>query len=117
VWQCELVLSWPEISVITPTVRSSLVLRYEKSAVHYAETQSSFEEIALKFLQAWQIEALKTFLKKVSSSDERSLEFTLCLLFCILQSRQYSFSVEEMYYHKANCTIDMMITMMTMMIY
>lgn len=37
---------------------------YEKSAVHYAETQSSFEEIALKFLQVWQIEALKTFLKK-----------------------------------------------------
>lgn len=38
--------------------------QYEKSAVHYAETQSSFEEIALKFLQVWQIEALKTFLKK-----------------------------------------------------
>jgi hypothetical protein len=37
---------------------------YEKSAMHYAETQSSFEEIALKFLQVWQIEALKTFLKK-----------------------------------------------------
>ncbi|GFG37001.1 hypothetical protein Cfor_07076 [Coptotermes formosanus] len=37
---------------------------YGKSAVHYAETQSSFEEIALKFLQVWQIEALKTFLKK-----------------------------------------------------
>ncbi|XP_067005382.2 vacuolar protein sorting-associated protein 18 homolog isoform X2 [Anabrus simplex] len=37
---------------------------YEKSAVHYAETQSSFEEITLKFLQVWQIEALKTFLKK-----------------------------------------------------
>ncbi|KDR19383.1 Vacuolar protein sorting-associated protein 18-like protein, partial [Zootermopsis nevadensis] len=37
---------------------------YEKSAVHYAETQSSFEEVTLKFLQVWQIEALKTFLKK-----------------------------------------------------
>ncbi|XP_049801385.1 vacuolar protein sorting-associated protein 18 homolog isoform X1 [Schistocerca nitens] len=37
---------------------------YEKSAIRYAETHSSFEEIALKFLQAWQIEALNTFLKK-----------------------------------------------------
>jgi Pep3/Vps18/deep orange family. len=40
--------------------------QYEKSAVHYAETHSSFEEIALKFLQVWEIDALKTFLKKVS---------------------------------------------------
>ena len=70
-----MVLSWPVISVVTSTVCLSLVLRYEKSAVHYAETQSSFEEIALKFLQVWQIEALKTFLKKVSGSDEWSLEF------------------------------------------
>nr|CAD7458172.1 unnamed protein product [Timema tahoe] len=37
---------------------------YEQSALHYAETQSSFEEIALKFLQVWEIEALKTFLIK-----------------------------------------------------
>lgn len=37
---------------------------YEQSALYYAETQSSFEEIALKFLQVWQIQALKTFLKK-----------------------------------------------------
>lgn len=38
--------------------------------MHYAETQSSFEEVTLKFLQVWQIEALKTFLKKVSVSFE-----------------------------------------------
>ncbi|PSN40464.1 Vacuolar protein sorting-associated protein 18 [Blattella germanica] len=38
--------------------------QYEKSAAIYAETQSSFEEIALKFLQVWQIDALKMFLKK-----------------------------------------------------
>ncbi|OAD60045.1 Vacuolar protein sorting-associated protein 18 like protein [Eufriesea mexicana] len=37
---------------------------YEKSALIYADTHSSFEEICLKFLQEWQIEALKTFLKK-----------------------------------------------------
>ncbi|KAG7209765.1 hypothetical protein KM043_011388 [Ampulex compressa] len=37
---------------------------YEKSALIYADTHSSFEEISLKFLQEWQIEALKTFLKK-----------------------------------------------------
>ncbi|CAG2063003.1 unnamed protein product, partial [Timema podura] len=39
-------------------------MKYEQSALHYAETQSSFEEIALKFLQVWEIEALKTFLIK-----------------------------------------------------
>jgi hypothetical protein len=61
------------ILVVTSTVRSSLVARYEKSAVRYAETQSSFEEIALKFLQMWQIEALKTFLKKVSGVPWRNL--------------------------------------------
>jgi hypothetical protein len=61
--------------------------------VHYAETQSSFEEISLKFLQVWQIEALTTFLKKVSVSDEWSLEYAFCLLLCIPQSLQYSFSV------------------------
>ncbi|KAF3420783.1 hypothetical protein E2986_04403 [Frieseomelitta varia] len=37
---------------------------YEESALIYADTHSSFEEISLKFLQEWQIEALKTFLKK-----------------------------------------------------
>lgn len=37
---------------------------YEKSAMIYADTHSSFEEISLKFLQEFQIEALKTFLKK-----------------------------------------------------
>ncbi|XP_032674629.1 vacuolar protein sorting-associated protein 18 homolog isoform X2 [Odontomachus brunneus] len=37
---------------------------YEKSALIYADTHSSFEEISLKFLQEWQIEALKTFLRK-----------------------------------------------------
>jgi hypothetical protein len=92
-----LVLSWPVIAIITSAICSSLVLRYEKSAVHYAGTQSSFEEIALKFLQVWQIEALKMFLKKVSGSDEWSLEFTVFLLFYIPQSLHYEFSVEEMY--------------------
>ncbi|KAK0168771.1 hypothetical protein PV327_002541 [Microctonus hyperodae] len=37
---------------------------FEKSAIIYADTHSSFEEISLKFLQESQIEALKTFLKK-----------------------------------------------------
>lgn len=50
----------------TILVRSDLFCRYELSAIHYAETYSSFEEIALKFLQVWQIQALKTFLRKVS---------------------------------------------------
>ncbi|KAJ8667382.1 hypothetical protein QAD02_009044 [Eretmocerus hayati] len=37
---------------------------YEKSALIYADTHSSFEEISLKFLQENQIEALKMFLRK-----------------------------------------------------
>ncbi|XP_011498125.1 PREDICTED: vacuolar protein sorting-associated protein 18 homolog isoform X2 [Ceratosolen solmsi marchali] len=37
---------------------------YERSALIYADTHSSFEEISLKFLQENEIEALKTFLKK-----------------------------------------------------
>ncbi|KAK7864534.1 hypothetical protein R5R35_007310 [Gryllus longicercus] len=38
--------------------------QYEQSALHYAETQCSFEEVALKFMQVREVEALKTFLKK-----------------------------------------------------
>lgn len=41
-----------------------MLSRFEKSALIYADTHSSFEEISLKFLQENQIEALKTFLKK-----------------------------------------------------
>ncbi|OXU27272.1 hypothetical protein TSAR_013576 [Trichomalopsis sarcophagae] len=37
---------------------------YDTSALVYADTHSSFEEITLKFLQENQTEALKTFLKK-----------------------------------------------------
>lgn len=39
---------------------------YEMSAMYYALTKSSFEEIALKFVQADKSDALKTFLMKVS---------------------------------------------------
>jgi len=39
--------------------------RYEKSAVYYALTKSSFEEIALKFSKIEDSVALKTFLMKV----------------------------------------------------
>lgn len=49
-----------------------LFYRYEKSAIIYADTHSSFEEISLKFLQESQIEALKTFLKKVGNWMIRS---------------------------------------------
>ncbi|KAG8227379.1 hypothetical protein J437_LFUL000387 [Ladona fulva] len=37
---------------------------YQKSALHYAKSHCSFEEITLKFLQVEEIEALKTFLIK-----------------------------------------------------
>lgn len=38
--------------------------QYDESALHYAQTQSSFEEISLKFLQVHQMQALKLFLRK-----------------------------------------------------
>ncbi|XP_046406330.1 vacuolar protein sorting-associated protein 18 homolog [Ischnura elegans] len=45
--------------------------QYEESAIHYAKTHCSFEEIALKFLQANEIEALKMFLiKKLETLKE-----------------------------------------------
>nr|XP_018899049.1 PREDICTED: vacuolar protein sorting-associated protein 18 homolog isoform X1 [Bemisia tabaci] len=37
---------------------------YVNSALLYADTQSSFEEIALKFLQIWELNGLKLFLRK-----------------------------------------------------
>lgn len=41
------------------------IFRYEESAMIYAQTGSSFEDIALKFLADKQINALKIFLRKV----------------------------------------------------
>ncbi|XP_071444491.1 vacuolar protein sorting-associated protein 18 homolog [Hetaerina americana] len=38
--------------------------QYQESAIHYAKSHCSFEEISLKFLQIGQVEALKTFLIK-----------------------------------------------------
>lgn len=70
--------------------RSFFLFRYEKSATIYAETHSSFEEISLKFLQEWEIEALKTFLKKVSTTffyryleifEETEIDFILLNFF------------------------------------
>ena len=43
-----------------------LKFRYEESALIYADTHSSFEEISLKFLQEREMKALKTFLKAVN---------------------------------------------------
>src|SRR5258705_6813151 len=40
---------------------------YQKSAFHFAQTQASFEETALKFLRVEQQDALKTFLCRVST--------------------------------------------------
>ncbi|XP_046364864.1 vacuolar protein sorting-associated protein 18 homolog isoform X1 [Haliotis rufescens] len=42
--------------------------KYEASAAMYAETQNSFEEIALKFIRLPQKEALKTFVQKKLSA-------------------------------------------------
>ncbi|XP_071479921.1 vacuolar protein sorting-associated protein 18 homolog [Diadema antillarum] len=38
--------------------------KYEKSAIYYAMTEKSFEEISLKFIEAKQTDALKVFLMK-----------------------------------------------------
>ncbi|KAI5729086.1 hypothetical protein M8J77_025183 [Diaphorina citri] len=37
---------------------------YEASALLWARTQASLEDIALRFLQVWQVDALRTYLKK-----------------------------------------------------
>ncbi|XP_033107072.1 vacuolar protein sorting-associated protein 18 homolog [Anneissia japonica] len=42
--------------------------RYEKSAMYFALTERSFEEIALKFIESKQTDALKSFLEKKLSS-------------------------------------------------
>ncbi len=39
--------------------------RYEKAAQLYAQTEASFEEVALKFMEIKQEEALQTFLLEV----------------------------------------------------
>ncbi|XP_065343009.1 vacuolar protein sorting-associated protein 18 homolog [Cloeon dipterum] len=56
--------------------------KYLESAHAFAETQSSFEEIALKFLQKWEIEALKTFLRlkleKIKPQDKTQITM-LCI--------------------------------------
>ncbi|XP_054749145.2 vacuolar protein sorting-associated protein 18 homolog [Lytechinus pictus] len=40
------------------------IQKYEKSAMYYAMTEKSFEEISLKFIEAKQTDALKVFLMK-----------------------------------------------------
>jgi len=45
-------------------------IRYEKAAQFYAQTEASFEEIALKFMEIKQEDALQTFLLEVSNSSE-----------------------------------------------
>ncbi len=43
-----------------------VIFRYEMSAMYYAMTKASFEEVALKFVQLDDSHALKTFLLKVT---------------------------------------------------
>ena len=48
--------------------------KFEESASLYSQLDGiSFEEIALKFLQAHQVEALKLYLVKVSEAKSRSI--------------------------------------------
>ena len=44
--------------------------RYIESAIYYAQTQNSFEEICLKYLELGDVTALRTFLTyKLNSLD------------------------------------------------
>ena len=51
---------------------SSFKLRYKESAEVYAQTENSFEEICLKFLEVNDMTALRTFLDKKASIIEKS---------------------------------------------
>ncbi len=48
---------------------------YQRSAEMFAQTQNSFEEVALKFIQLHQKEALKTFLLKKLAGLRLQVEF------------------------------------------
>lgn len=57
--------------------------QYEKAAQLYAQTEASFEEVALKFMEMKQEEALQTFLLEVSCAEEMTYVFLSPFFFVI----------------------------------
>ena len=58
--------------------------RFAESAVVFAQTQTSFEEIALKFIDLKQTEALKAFLKKKLDSLSSKVVTISCRVLLLL---------------------------------
>ena len=53
------------IMALSPKIEScQLCFRFEESAMMYAQTQNSFEEIALRFIKLDKKDALKSFIHK-----------------------------------------------------
>ena len=63
---------------------SFFVTRYDKSALYFAMTERSFEEVALKFIEAQQTTALRMFLSKKLSALKHEVSWSVCLSVCLL---------------------------------
>jgi hypothetical protein len=57
-----------------------LFYRYEESAVLYAQTRNSFEEVALKFIRLDRKDALRSFILKKLSSLSSQVKFIPSIL-------------------------------------
>ena len=57
-----------------------LTVRYQEAAISFSQSQLSFEEVALKFIQVNRTDALKTFLikKLVSLKEKVSEKVIIC---------------------------------------
>lgn len=60
-------LIWLSVCVYRVILIVSLKRSYEKAAKLYAQTEASFEEVALKFMEIKQEDALQAFLLEVST--------------------------------------------------
>lgn len=55
-------------------------IRYNESAIYYAQTQNSFEEICLKYLELGDMTALRKFLTyKLNSLDSDKVNIYICI--------------------------------------
>ncbi len=54
--------------------------RYQEAAISFSQSQLSFEEVALKFIQVDRTDALKTFLIKKLASLHREVRVACCCL-------------------------------------
>lgn len=61
---------------------SAFGIRYNESAIYYAQTQNSFEEICLKYLELGDMTALRKFLTyKLNSLDSDKVSYIHIYIF------------------------------------